>query len=607
MSIDSTDFLTTTVFDAVVIGTGLGETVLAAALARAGKNVLHLDKHDFYGSTMSTHQLSKFKSFLTTVGEGGEGKQNGCEGESRILLDTKPSIGLSEPEVVVDIDSAKEYACGRTGAQLLRAVNIDNIPSLLYADGITVETLLQNGVDRYLEFLSVDSCKMVIKECSAICPIPNSRAALFRDNTLTLLEKRKVANFLMDVMRRDAQSSGTNIPNPERDTFLPSGSGAATASAAKNGGSAGSGTGDELEIDNAQPLEAFLASDKFKIVSPLAQEFIVYGIAMGTAPESVGAKDGMDRICQYAKSTGRFKGTTTPFIYPIYGSGEVPQAFSREAAVFSATYMLGKSAAAVIPPEPANKDDTARVVLDGGDVTIRAKWVAVGAECLCEKSEVLYQRCVVVTDKAIVKPLEQRAALEFLVVPPIKPSMSATHVIQFDSCSGVVPKGFYLIQFVMKGDSSVREHLRKIVESLIDITKKEEEEEKKNEEEAKEEEEKKNEEEVKEEEKKPEALWCSFYTQTLSLVPEGMKDIVGVSVLPEPSELIDYKNVFEASKNEFRRICTNDEEYLPKMPNPEDIIWSSEEQNTKSEDNNNDDENKSEENNNEENNNEEEK
>ena len=140
-----------------------------------------------------------------------------------------------------------------------------------------------------------------------------------------------------------------------------------------------------------------------------------------------------------------------------------------------------------------------------------------------------------------------------------------------------------VIHFVMKGDSSVRGCLRKVVESLVDISKKEEEKEEKEEEkesenvnESEEKKEGEGEEEVVEK-KKPSALWCAFYTQVLCSVPEKLKEIAGLSILPEPSELIDYKNVLDAAKSEFQRICTNDEEYLPKMPNPEDIIWSTDE------------------------------
>ncbi|KAF8978173.1 hypothetical protein BGZ46_006754 [Entomortierella lignicola] len=44
-----TDSLETTVFDAIVLGTGFTQTIVAAALARAGKTVLHLDENEYYG------------------------------------------------------------------------------------------------------------------------------------------------------------------------------------------------------------------------------------------------------------------------------------------------------------------------------------------------------------------------------------------------------------------------------------------------------------------------------------------------------------------------------------------------------------------------------
>ncbi|KAG0013742.1 hypothetical protein BGZ80_010884 [Entomortierella chlamydospora] len=43
------DSLETTVFDAIVLGTGFTQTIVAAALARAGKTVLHLDENEYYG------------------------------------------------------------------------------------------------------------------------------------------------------------------------------------------------------------------------------------------------------------------------------------------------------------------------------------------------------------------------------------------------------------------------------------------------------------------------------------------------------------------------------------------------------------------------------
>ena len=36
--------------DALVVGTGLVESMIAAALARCGDSVLHVDRNEFYGS-----------------------------------------------------------------------------------------------------------------------------------------------------------------------------------------------------------------------------------------------------------------------------------------------------------------------------------------------------------------------------------------------------------------------------------------------------------------------------------------------------------------------------------------------------------------------------
>lgn len=38
-------------YDAIIIGTGLTESILAAALASSGSSVLHIDANHFYGAT----------------------------------------------------------------------------------------------------------------------------------------------------------------------------------------------------------------------------------------------------------------------------------------------------------------------------------------------------------------------------------------------------------------------------------------------------------------------------------------------------------------------------------------------------------------------------
>jgi len=48
----------------------------------------------------------------------------------------------------------------------------------------------------------------------------------------------------------------------------------------------------------------------------------------------------IERVRQYCESLSRYG--KSPFIYPLYGLGELPQAFARLAAIYGGTYMLNK-------------------------------------------------------------------------------------------------------------------------------------------------------------------------------------------------------------------------------------------------------------------------
>lgn len=52
------------------------------------------------------------------------------------------------------------------------------------------------------------------------------------------------------------------------------------------------------------------------------------------------AKDTYERICLYMNSMARYG--KSPYIYPMYGLGELPQGFARLSAIYGGTYMLNK-------------------------------------------------------------------------------------------------------------------------------------------------------------------------------------------------------------------------------------------------------------------------
>jgi RAB protein geranylgeranyltransferase component A len=76
------DSLETTVFDAIILGTGFTQTIVAAALAREGKTVLHLDENDYYGGESGAFGFKDLLTWADKVaikvpagGDSNEGKR----------------------------------------------------------------------------------------------------------------------------------------------------------------------------------------------------------------------------------------------------------------------------------------------------------------------------------------------------------------------------------------------------------------------------------------------------------------------------------------------------------------------------------------------------
>lgn len=71
-------------------------------------------------------------------------------------------------------------------------------------------------------------------------------------------------------------------------------------------------------------------------------EFIMHAVALYTNDEKLNAPavGTIERIKLYLDSVGRFG--PTPFIYPVYGLGGIPEGFSRKCAVGGGTFMLNQ-------------------------------------------------------------------------------------------------------------------------------------------------------------------------------------------------------------------------------------------------------------------------
>lgn len=80
------------------------------------------------------------------------------------------------------------------------------------------------------------------------------------------------------------------------------------------------------------------------------------------------ARPTYDRIILYTSSMARYG--KSPYIYPLYGLGELPQSFARLSAIYGGTYMLDKPIEAIVTDNDGNF-----VGVTSAGETVRAKQV----------------------------------------------------------------------------------------------------------------------------------------------------------------------------------------------------------------------------------------
>lgn len=181
--------------------------------------------------------------------------------------------------------------------------NVDLIPKFLMANGQLVKLLIHSGVTRYLEFKSVEG-SYVYKKGGKIHKVPSNEQEALSTSLMGLLEKRRFRNFLVFVNDCDE-----NDPK----TFK--------------------------ELDPKSPMSSCF--QKFGL-DQNTTDFVGHALALHRDDNYIKEPclPTIKRIQLYSESIQRYG--KSPYLYPLYGLGELPQGFARLSAIYGGTYMLDK-------------------------------------------------------------------------------------------------------------------------------------------------------------------------------------------------------------------------------------------------------------------------
>lgn len=291
-------------FDVVIIGTGLVQSILAAAFSRAGLKVLFTDKNRFYGGDEASVTLSE----LELLQSDDENKMSKLQ-----VLEMRGDIPEDNASIVLDLS-----------------------PYLVFSRGLAVETIAESGVSRYVEFQTIDSIQHLSSDSSEPLLVPQSKAEIFSSKSVSMSEKRQLmrfTQFCVDMGHKQQHSDVSwandkvGAANPGRSLSRPQNKNNEQVHA--------------LESRTYESLADFLR-EEIRMGDSLAQTLLYSTACQRSQSNPISFSCGLGNVIKHVSSLGRFG--NTPFLHPVYGIGELCQGFSRLCAVYGGTCMLGVGA-----------------------------------------------------------------------------------------------------------------------------------------------------------------------------------------------------------------------------------------------------------------------
>ncbi|XP_026038595.1 rab proteins geranylgeranyltransferase component A 2-like [Astatotilapia calliptera] len=342
--------------------------------------------------------------------------------------------------------------------------------------------------------------------CSPVRQVPCSRADVFASRQLSVVEKRKLMRFLTSCVEET----------------------------------------EEHQAYNGRPFLEFLREQQ---LGDNLQHFLLHSIAMVT--EDTLTEVGLASTRHFLRCLGRYG--NTPFLFPVYGLGEIPQCFCRMSAVFGGIYCLRHSVSCLIVDKDSNR---CKAVIDSRGQRISCSHFVVedgfvGADRRVTTPTRLLSRAVLITDASVL-PGDSEQQVSLVTVPPTD-GRPAVNMVELSPSTMTCIPGTYLVHLTCQSVGSAYEDLSPVVTRMFCTA------------------------ECQDQENRPAVLWCLYFNMAdgSGVEPEGHDLPSNVYVCSGPDGALGHEHAIKQAESIFLKILP-EEEFCPPAPNPEDIIYDGE-------------------------------
>ncbi|KAL4757939.1 putative Rab geranylgeranyl transferase escort protein [Aspergillus foveolatus] len=302
-------------WEVTISGTGVAQSLLALALSRSGKKVLHVDKNPYYGGPEAALSLQEAVEWASEVN-----KETAC-----LPFEDATVLTPGSSESGSDLSPSRAYTLSLS-------------PQLIYSRSQLLPILVSSKVYRQLEFQAVGSWwiyKSATGGDKELYRVPSSREDVFADDFISMKSKRTLMRFL----RHLSQNAATQEASGELSSMLE-------------------------EEDLAKPLPEYLTA-KFHVPPELYNPLLSLSLSQAPA-QSTMAHYAVPRIQRHLASIGVFGPGFGSVLVKWGGSSEISQVGCRALAVGGGVYVLNTGIENLNPGE--SDDSRIRLRLSSGEV-----------------------------------------------------------------------------------------------------------------------------------------------------------------------------------------------------------------------------------------------
>ncbi|KAF4635413.1 hypothetical protein G7Y89_g2682 [Cudoniella acicularis] len=401
--------LSDTKWDVVISGTGLQNSLLALALSRSDKKILHVDQNDYYGGAEAAFSLQEVGEWVDKV--------------------QKDALQPFRNATLWKADSENPES---QKLSFSRAYTLTLSPQIIYTKSELLAQLVSSKVYRQLEFQAVGNWWIFAE--GSLKRLPNGREDIFQDKSIDNRAKRSLMKFLKFVVDYENQTE----------------------------------TWEAHANDN---LQNFLSS-QFQFPPQLQTVIAALTLSLDP-PDNTTVRWALSRIARHLTSIGVFGPGFGAVFPKWGGGAEIAQVACRAGAVGGGVYVLGTGIQDVQNAEPRPEDEaTSSLSLSNGE-TVRTKRLIPGTKTTATSKNMTSKVIAVVSsslNSIFMSSVEGSplSAVSVVVFPPNTLSIEGSqlnpiYIMAHSSETGECPSS----QSVLYASTSHREDSKLVLEGAL--------------------------------------------------------------------------------------------------------------------------------------------